>query len=171
MVSAALVVKREEPGHVLKFQRPVYFISEVLTETKACYKQVQKLLYAMLMATKKLQHYFTDHEVTVITSFPLDEVVHSRDATGHISKRALELMGYDIKYAPRAAIKSHPKPTRQGTPLGDPLWHLWAPCSPALTGQQSLSLGVFTGQPHYVTWKNSSARARGANSTPGRRTY
>jgi hypothetical protein len=54
----------------------------------------------MLMVTKKLQHYFTDHEVTVVTSFPLGEVVHSCDATRRISKWVLELMGYDIKYAP-----------------------------------------------------------------------
>jgi hypothetical protein len=58
------------------------------------------------MATKKLQHYFTYHEVTVITSFPLGEVVRSHDATGHISKWALKLMGYDIKYAPCTVIKS-----------------------------------------------------------------
>jgi hypothetical protein len=67
VVSAALVVKREELGHALKVQRLVYFVSEVFTETKARYTQVQKLLYAMLIANKKLQHYFTDHEVTVVT--------------------------------------------------------------------------------------------------------
>jgi hypothetical protein len=106
VVSAALVAEREEPGRVLKVQRPVYFVSEVLTKTKACYTQVQKLLYTMLMATKKIQHYFTDHQVTVVTSFPLGEVVHSHDAMGHISKWALEVMGYDIKYAPCGAIKS-----------------------------------------------------------------
>jgi hypothetical protein len=58
------------------------------------------------MVTKKLQHYFTDHEITVVTSFPLGEVIHSHDATGRISKWALELMGYDMKYAPRTAVKS-----------------------------------------------------------------
>ena len=31
VVSAALVVEREEPGHQLKVQRPVYFVGEVLT--------------------------------------------------------------------------------------------------------------------------------------------
>jgi hypothetical protein len=60
----------------------------------------------MLMATKKLQHYFTDHKVTVFTSFPLGRVIRSCDAMGHITKSALELMGYDIKYAPDTAIKS-----------------------------------------------------------------
>ena len=32
VVSAALVVEREEPGHHLKVQRPVYFIEEVLSD-------------------------------------------------------------------------------------------------------------------------------------------
>ena len=31
VVSAALVVEREEEGHVLMVQRPMYFISEVLS--------------------------------------------------------------------------------------------------------------------------------------------
>ena len=37
VVSAALVVKREEPGHHLKGQRPVYFVSEVHTDAKVRY--------------------------------------------------------------------------------------------------------------------------------------
>ena len=69
VVSAALVVEREEPGNPLKVQRSVYFIGEVLTNTKVRYPQVQKLLYVVLMATRKLLHYFTDHEVMVVTSY------------------------------------------------------------------------------------------------------
>ena len=37
VVSAALVVEREELGHHLKVQRPVYFIGEVLTDPKVWY--------------------------------------------------------------------------------------------------------------------------------------
>ena len=58
------------------------------------------------MAAKKLQHYFTEHKVSVITSLPLGEVVHNRDAVGRISKWAVEPMGYDVKFVPRTAIKS-----------------------------------------------------------------
>ena len=58
------------------------------------------------MATQKLLHYFTDHEVAVITSYPLGDIVHNCDAAGWISKLALELMGQDIRYIPHTAIKS-----------------------------------------------------------------
>ena len=37
VVSAALVIEREEPGHHLKVQRPIYFIEEVLTDPKVRY--------------------------------------------------------------------------------------------------------------------------------------
>ena len=75
VVSIALVVEREEEGHALKVQRPMYFISEVLSDSKTRYSQIQKLLYTILITKRKLHHYFKSHPVMVVTSFPLDEVV------------------------------------------------------------------------------------------------
>ena len=37
VVSAALVVEQEEEGHALKVQCPMYFISEVLSNSKTGY--------------------------------------------------------------------------------------------------------------------------------------
>ena len=107
VVSAALVVEREEEGYALKVQHPVYFISEVLSDSKTHYPQIQKLMYAILITKRKLRHYFESHLVMVVTSFPLGEVDQNRDATGRIAKWALKQMGQGISYAPRTAMKSH----------------------------------------------------------------
>jgi hypothetical protein len=44
--------------------------------------------------------------VTVVSSFPLGEVIQNCDATGRIAKWVLELMGEGFTYAPQIAIKS-----------------------------------------------------------------
>ena len=53
-----------------------------------------------------MRHYFESYLVTVVTSFPLGEVIQNQDATARIAKWALELMGQGISYAPRTSIKS-----------------------------------------------------------------
>jgi hypothetical protein len=64
-VSSALVVEQEEPGHVYKVQRMIYYISHVLSDCETHYNQVQKLLYAILIMKCKLLHYFESHPVYV----------------------------------------------------------------------------------------------------------
>jgi hypothetical protein len=106
VVSAVIVVERTEEGHALPVQRPVYYISEVLFETKARYLQIQKLLYVVVLARRKLRHYFEAHPVTVVSSFPSGEIIRNPDAAGKIAKWSVELMGETLSYAPRKAIKS-----------------------------------------------------------------
>lgn len=106
VVSAVIVVEREEEGHALPVQRPVYYISEVLSGTKTRYPQIQKLIYTVVLARRKLRHYFEAHPVTVVSSFPLGEIIQNREVSGRIAKWSVELMGETLTYAPRKAIKS-----------------------------------------------------------------
>jgi hypothetical protein len=106
VVSTVLVVERAEEGHTLLVQRPVYFIIEVLSETKVHYPQIQKLLYAIVLTRRKLHHYFEGHPMTMVSSFPLGEIARNREASGRIAKWTVKLMGETFSYTPRKAIKS-----------------------------------------------------------------
>jgi hypothetical protein len=106
VVSAVIMVERTKEGHALPVQRPVYYISEVLSETKARYLQIQKFLYAVVLAWCKLHHYIEAHPVTVVSSFPLEEIIWNPDAVGRIAKWSVELTGETLAYAPCKAIKS-----------------------------------------------------------------
>ena len=105
-VSAAIVVERKEEGKEHPVQRPVYYVSEVLTESKQRYPHWQKLVFGIFMASRKLKHYFQEHPITVVSSAPLADIIQNREATGRIAKWAIELGPYHLKYVPRTAIKS-----------------------------------------------------------------
>jgi hypothetical protein len=61
VINVTLVVEREEPRHVYKVQRTIYYINKVLSDCETRYNQVQELLYAVLITKRKLLHYFESH--------------------------------------------------------------------------------------------------------------
>ena len=60
----------------------------------------------MILARRKLQHYFLGHPITVVSSFPLGEIIQNQEATIRIAKWSVKLMGETLTYVPRKAIKS-----------------------------------------------------------------
>ena len=74
----------------------MYYISEVLTES----------VYAVFRAQRRLPHYFQEHPITVVSSSPLQDIIRNREATGRVTKWAVEIGVHNIKYDPRRAIKS-----------------------------------------------------------------
>jgi ribonuclease HI len=106
VVSTAIIVEWQEVGHAYPVQRPVYFVSEVLSESKTRYQLVQKLLYAVLITSRKLRHYFQEYSISVVTDYPLGDILRNQDATRRISKWAVELGALNIDFKPRTTIKS-----------------------------------------------------------------
>ena len=67
---------------------------------------MQKLLFGLLMASRKLRHYFQAHEITVVTHLPLQRILHNPDATGRIVEWALELSNFCLKFESTSTIQS-----------------------------------------------------------------
>src|ERR1041384_1083754 len=106
VISAVMVVERPEKDKAQQIQRPMYYISEVLSASKQNYPHYQKMCYGVYMAAKRLKPYFQAHPITVVSSAPLADIVGSRDATGRMAKWAIEIASHGIQYEPRIAIKS-----------------------------------------------------------------
>jgi hypothetical protein len=69
VVSTVLIAEREE-RKAYPIQQTLYYVSEVLADAKTCYTQPQKPLYALLIMSRKLCHYFQAHKIVVASSFP-----------------------------------------------------------------------------------------------------
>jgi hypothetical protein len=99
VVSTVLIAEREEEGHAYPLQRPVYYVIEVLADAKTRYTQPQKLLYALLIMSRKLRHYFQAHKIVVPSSSPLGEIIRNHDANGRIVKWLVELGEFEIEFS------------------------------------------------------------------------
>ncbi|XP_074377483.1 uncharacterized protein LOC141719006 [Apium graveolens] len=98
-ISAVLVREDEQ------VQYPVYYVSKRLLDAETRYTNMEKLAYALILASRKLRPYFQAHRVEVRTSFPLRQVTHKPEASGKMMKWAVELGQFDVEYKPRTAIK------------------------------------------------------------------
>jgi hypothetical protein len=103
-VSATLVQEQDREGTTR--QCPVYYISEVLTTSKCNMTELEKISYAVVMASHKLRHYFEAFKVRVTSDRGLGELFRNPEASVRIAKWAVELSGYHITFGPRTAIKS-----------------------------------------------------------------
>jgi hypothetical protein len=105
-VNVVILVERKETGKEYPVERPAYYVSEVLIESKQRYPHWQKLVYGVFMASRKLKHYFLGHPIAVVSSAHLGDIIQNREATGRVAKWAIELGPHGLKYVPRTAIKS-----------------------------------------------------------------
>ena len=64
------------------------------------------MLFGLLMASRKLRHYFQAHEITVVTRPLLQRILHNPDATGRIVEWALELSSFGLKFESTSTIQS-----------------------------------------------------------------
>jgi hypothetical protein len=69
------------------------------------YSELEKISYVVVMATRKLRHYFEAHKVTVLIDQPLNDLFINKVASSKIAKWATELSEHTIDFGKRLAIK------------------------------------------------------------------
>ena len=100
VVSSALI--REEG----KVQKPVYYTSRALKGVEGRHPLIEKLAFALIMASRKLRHYFQAHVINVMIDYPLKKAMNKLEAAGQLIQWTVELSEFDIRYQPRHAIKA-----------------------------------------------------------------
>jgi hypothetical protein len=103
-VGAVLVQEKQDKQ--AKKQVSIYFVSEVLSPSKRNYTELVKVLYVVLMASRKLQHYFQSYHIIVPLSQPLKDIIRNREATRRVGKCATELNEFTIDFVHRSSIQS-----------------------------------------------------------------
>jgi ribonuclease HI len=98
-ISAALIREDE------RIQKPVYFVSKALHGAEERHPLIEKLAFALVMASRKLRPYFQAHTIRVLTEYPFRNVMQKLDLSGRLANWAIELGQFDLEFVPRNAIK------------------------------------------------------------------
>ncbi|GJX15411.1 reverse transcriptase domain-containing protein [Tanacetum coccineum] len=100
-VSAVLMTEMEAK------QMPIYFVSRALQGPKINYAPMEKLVLALIHASKRLKRYFQAHPIIVITDQPIKQVLSNPEIAERLQKWSIELGEYHIQYIPRTSVKGH----------------------------------------------------------------
>ncbi|GJS58793.1 reverse transcriptase domain-containing protein [Tanacetum coccineum] len=69
------------------------------------YTPTEKVVLALVHASKRLKRYFQAYPIVIITDQPIKQVISKPEIAGRSQKWSIELGEYDIQYRPRVSIK------------------------------------------------------------------
>ncbi|GJX62348.1 reverse transcriptase domain-containing protein [Tanacetum coccineum] len=98
-VSAVLMTEQEAK------QMPIYFVSRALRGPEINYTSMEKLVLALVHASKNLKRYFQAHPIIVIIDQPIQQVLSRPEVAGRLQKWSIEVGEYAIHYRPRVSVK------------------------------------------------------------------
>ena len=89
-----------------KTQLPIYYVSQVFQGAETKYPRIEKIAFALIVASCKLRPYFQANPILVMTNQPIKKSMNKPEAAGRMVQWAIELSQFDIEYHPRTAIKA-----------------------------------------------------------------
>nr|GEW64650.1 hypothetical protein [Tanacetum cinerariifolium] len=82
-------------------------ILRALRGSELNYTSMEKLVMALVHASKRLKRYFQAHPIIVITDQPIQQILSRPEVVGRLQKWSIKLEGYAIHYRPRVSVKGH----------------------------------------------------------------
>ncbi|GJU75752.1 reverse transcriptase domain-containing protein [Tanacetum coccineum] len=98
-VSAVLMMEREAK------QMLIYIVSRALRGPEVNYTSMEKLVLALVHASKRLRKYFKAHPIIVITDQPIKNILSNPEVAGRMQKWSIQLGEFGIHYRPRISVK------------------------------------------------------------------
>ncbi|XP_057517953.1 uncharacterized protein LOC130798872 [Amaranthus tricolor] len=99
-LSGVLVAERE------KKQLPIYYVSHAFHGSEGNYCEVEKVIFAIVMASRKLKPYFQSNPIIVRTDQPLKKILEGKNKSSRVTDWANQLADFGIEYESRTAIKA-----------------------------------------------------------------
>jgi hypothetical protein len=65
----------------------------------------QKLLLALLVASRKLRHYFQGHPIKVVSAYPLERILRGPNVVGRVAEWSMELQAFNLEFSTTRVIK------------------------------------------------------------------
>nr|XP_009786602.1 PREDICTED: uncharacterized protein LOC104234693 [Nicotiana sylvestris] len=101
-VVVSVVLVRKDEGT----QSPIYYVSKILAGAKTRYPHLEKLALALVVVAQKFRPYLQCHPIAVVTTFPLQNILHKPELSGRLAKWAVEMSEFDLEYKHKTVIKS-----------------------------------------------------------------
>ncbi|GJX25708.1 reverse transcriptase domain-containing protein [Tanacetum coccineum] len=84
---------------------PIYFVRRALRGPEINYTSMEKLVLALVHASKRLKRYFQEHPIIVITDQPIQQVLSRLEVAERLQKWSIKLGEYVMHYRPRVSVK------------------------------------------------------------------
>ena len=77
-VSAVLIRKEN------RVQLPIYYVSQAFQGAEARYPRMEKIVFTLIVASRKLCPYFQANPILVMTDQPIKKAMNKPEATGRL---------------------------------------------------------------------------------------